>query len=44
MIRFGEYLEPFEQKEDQSDTKYLLFPIPYEQLAVNPNLVQNDGY
>jgi len=44
MIRFGEYLEPFEQKEDQSGTKYLLFPIPYEQLAVNPNLVQNDGY
>jgi len=45
MIRFGRYLEPFQAKENQSETKYLLFPIPYEQLAVNPdNLVQNPGY
>jgi len=44
MIRFGEYLKSFQQKEDQSDPKCLLFPIPYEQLAVNPNLVQNPGY
>lgn len=44
MIRFGKYLTPFQQKEDLSETKYLLFPIPYEQLAVNPNLAQNKGY
>ncbi|WP_276501246.1 RagB/SusD family nutrient uptake outer membrane protein [Terrimonas pollutisoli] len=44
MIRFGKYLKSFQEKEDPSETKYLLFPIPYEQLAVNHNLVQNDGY
>ena len=44
MIRFGEYLKPFQEKEYQSDPKYLLFPIPYEQLSVNSNLVQNKGY
>jgi len=43
MIRFGKYLEPFQEK-DQSDEKCLLFPIPYEQLAVNRNLKQNQGY
>ena len=44
MIRFGEYLLPFQAKEYQSDPKYLLFPIPVAQLAVNPNLEQNPGY
>lgn len=45
MIRFGTFLKPFQEKEDPSDPKYLLFPIPNEQLAVNPNfLVQNPGY
>ena len=44
MIRFKKYLLPFQEKDYQSDPKYLLFPIPYEQLAVNPNLVQNPGY
>ena len=44
MIRFGKYLLPFQAKEYQSDPKYLLFPIPVAQLAVNPNLEQNPGY
>lgn len=44
MIRFKKYLLPFQEKEYQSDSKYLIFPIPYEQLAVNPNLKQNPGY
>jgi hypothetical protein len=45
MIRFGKFLLPFQEKNDPSDPKYLLFPIPYEQLAVNPeNLVQNPDY
>jgi hypothetical protein len=45
MIRFGKYLEPFQEKEYPSDPTYLLFPIPYEQLAVNPTyLKQNPGY
>jgi starch-binding outer membrane protein, SusD/RagB family len=44
MIRFGKYLKPFQEK-DQSDPKYLVFPIPYEQLAVNSiYLKQNPGY
>ncbi len=44
MIRFGTYLKPFQQKEGTSDPKYLLFPIPYEQLGVNKYLKQNPGY
>jgi hypothetical protein len=44
MIRFGKFLLPFQEKEYQSDPKYLLFPIPNDQLAVNPNLGQNPGY
>lgn len=44
LIRFGKFLQPFQEKNYQSDPKYILFPIPNEQLAVNPNLVQNPGY
>ncbi len=44
MIRFKKYLMPFQEKGYQSLPKYLIFPIPYEQLSVNPNLSQNPGY
>jgi hypothetical protein len=44
MIRFGKYLGPIEQGPTSSDPKYLIFPIPNQQLAVNPNLTQNPGY
>lgn len=44
MIRFKKYLLPFQEKNYPSELKCLVFPIPYEQLAVNPNLVQNPGY
>ena len=44
MIRFGKFLNAFQEKDYQSDLKYLLFPIPAAQLAVNPNLEQNPGY
>jgi hypothetical protein len=44
MIRFGKFLNPFQEKDYQSDPKYLLFPIPNDQLSVNPYLVQNPGY
>jgi len=44
LIRFGKFLLPMQEKPDASDPKYLLFPIPDEQLAVNPNLHQNPGY
>ncbi len=44
LVRFGKFLEPFQEKEYASESKYLLFPIPNEQLAVNKYLVQNPGY
>ena len=44
LIRFKKFLEPFQEKTYQSLSKYLLFPIPAAQLAVNPYLDQNPGY
>jgi len=44
LIRFGKFLEPFQGKTGADDPKYLIFTIPNEQLAVNPNLTQNPGY
>jgi hypothetical protein len=45
MIRFGKYLEPYgPTKPAKSDDKYIVFPIPSNALAVNPNLQQNPGY
>ena len=43
LIRFGKYLNPWQEKPTD-DPKYLIFPIPNQQLAANPNLVQNPGY
>ncbi len=43
LIRFGKFLQPWKEKPTDNP-RYLLFPIPNEQLAVNPNLVQNPGY
>lgn len=43
LIRFGKFLQAWQEKP-ASDPKYLLFPIPANQLAVNPNLEQNPGY
>ncbi|NSL89315.1 RagB/SusD family nutrient uptake outer membrane protein [Chitinophaga sp. Mgbs1] len=43
LIRFGKFLLPWQLKPSD-DPKYLLFPIPTSDLAVNPNLVQNPGY
>ncbi len=44
LIRFGKFLQPFQEKTDVSDPKYLLFAIPNPQLAANPNLTRNPGY
>ena len=44
LIRFGKFLQPMQEKPQASDPKYLLFPIPNQQLAINPNLTQNPGY
>jgi hypothetical protein len=43
LIRFGKFLEPWQEKPSD-DKKYLLFAIPNEQLAGNPNLTQNPGF
>lgn len=43
LVRFGKFLNPT-QLRGQSDATRLLFPIPSQQLAVNPNLTQNPGY
>lgn len=43
LIRFNKFLEPWQLKPSD-DPKYLLFPIPVNDLAVNPNLSQNPGY
>ncbi len=44
MIRFGKFLSPKQLKTDVSAATYLLFPIPNQQVAANPNLKQNPGY
>jgi hypothetical protein len=43
LIRFGKFLQPT-QLRGQSDPTRLVFPIPNQQLSVNPNLSQNPGY
>ncbi|MBL7828117.1 MAG: RagB/SusD family nutrient uptake outer membrane protein [Saprospiraceae bacterium] len=43
LIRFGKYLDAWQQKP-ASTSERLLFPIPANALAVNPNLEQNPGY
>jgi hypothetical protein len=43
LIRFGKFLNTWQLKPSD-DPKYLLFPIPTSDLAVNKNLKQNDGY
>ncbi len=42
-IRFGTYMGVWNGKA-ATDATRLLFPIPSDQLAVNPNLTQNPGY
>ena len=43
LIRFGVFLKPWGLKPND-DPKYLLFPVPTQALAANPNLKQNPGY
>lgn len=44
LVRFGKFLAPNSLRTTASATKNLIFPIPNQQLAVNPNLTQNPGY
>ena len=43
LLRFGVYLKTWQYKPTD-DPKNLLFPIPNQALAANPNLKQNPGY
>lgn len=43
LIRFGVYMQPWQYKQ-VNDPKNLVFPIPNQALAANPNLTQNPGY
>lgn len=43
LLRFGVFLKPWQYKPTD-DPKNLLFPIPNQALAANPNLTQNPGY
>ena len=44
LIRFGKFLEPWQEKPADAGTHTLVYPIPSQQIAVNPNLRQNPGY
>jgi starch-binding outer membrane protein, SusD/RagB family len=43
LIRFGMFQKIWQYKPTD-DPKYLVYPIPSQSLAVNPNLIQNPGY
>ncbi|MEO7311722.1 MAG: RagB/SusD family nutrient uptake outer membrane protein [Chitinophagaceae bacterium] len=43
LIRFGVFLKPWQLKTSL-DAKNLVFPVPNQALAANPNLKQNTGY
>lgn len=43
-IRFGRFTAGYTNKPSTSNARVLLFPIPTNQLANNPNLKQNPGY
>lgn len=45
LVRFGKFLDPVgPTRPAKSGNERLIFPIPNQQLAVNPNLQQNPGY
>lgn len=44
LIRFGKFNAPTQVRTAASAPTRMLFPVPAQQLAVNPNLSQNPGY
>jgi len=44
LIRFGVFLQAWQEKDADPDPKTLVYPIPSQQIAVNPNLTQHEGY
>lgn len=43
-IRFGTFLNPVQERSATSDRHVMIYPIPLDDLSVNPNLHQNPGY
>lgn len=43
LLRFGVFLKPWQYKTSD-DPKNLVYPVPNQALAANPNLKQNPGY
>ena len=44
LIRFGVFLKPWSYKPADADGHTLVFPIPDQALAANPNLIEPPGY
>lgn len=44
LIRFGKFTTATWWDHQPSADKYKLFPIPFKQTSINPNLAQNPGY
>lgn len=45
LIRFGKFLTESWWDHTPTTSEHLkIFPIPYDQTSLNPNLVQNEGY
>ena len=44
LIRFGKFLNAWQEKPADAGSFTLIFPIPARELAANPNLSQNAGY
>ncbi|MGV3557391.1 RagB/SusD family nutrient uptake outer membrane protein [Larkinella arboricola] len=44
LLRTGKYLEVMRKSGIAAEEKHLLFPIPQNEMDVNPALVQNPGY
>jgi len=44
LIRFGKFMDAWQEKPADTGPHTLVFPIPSQQIAVNPNLEQNPGY
>jgi hypothetical protein len=44
LIRFGKFTTATWWDHKPTAAKYKLFAIPYKQISLNPNLVQNDGF
>lgn len=44
LLRTGKYIEKMKKIGINAETKHLLYPIPIQEIDVNPALVQNPGY